>query len=192
MILPEIAEIAARYGRSSLSASRQKMSSYNQTLCRGDRLCLHFDASSLLVRTPHAGQLATWSRCMRLIWQRPSSPSPASETVSSLPAALAWRIDRDLLIHWRHWLALCRHAMNLIRLTGIDADDADAPLLHRWPDRGDLQAARRRPSFRPFQRRGHGRCGSSSQATPRCPAPWGFGAHGPGGSGQALSGAAGH
>jgi hypothetical protein len=33
--------------------------------------------------------------------------------------------------------------MNLIRLTGIDADDADAPLLHRWPDRGALQAAAR-------------------------------------------------
>jgi hypothetical protein len=131
MMLPEIAEIAARYGRSSLPAWRQKKSSYNQTLCRGDRmgLCPHFDASSLLACPTldsymvqmHAADIAKALQSLTVFGER------VFTLIRKSPAALAWWINRDLLIHRRHWLASRRHAMSLIRLTGIDADDASTP-----------------------------------------------------------------
>jgi hypothetical protein len=116
-------------------------------------LCPHFDAASLICHTldhymmqMHAADIAKALQSLTDFGERVAS------LIRKNPAAPSWWIRRDLLIHRRHWYALCRNVMNLIRLTGLEVDDLAAPLLHRWPDRGALQAAARAAAniFGPF------------------------------------------
>ena len=106
------------------------------------RLCPHFGVSSLLCPTldrymiqMHAADIANAIESLTAFGER------VAHLTRKYPAARTWWITRDLLIHRRHWLSLCRDAMNLIRLMEINADDHIEPLLHRWPDHSALQAA---------------------------------------------------
>jgi hypothetical protein len=143
-IMPEIAEIAQRFSRGSLPTWRNKMWSHNQTLRRGQRMDLfpRYGASNLLCPTldrymiqMHAADIAQALESLTVFGRR------VIPLILKNPAAPAWWITGDLLIHRRHWLSLCRNVMNLIRLTELNAGDHVAPLLHRWPDCGALQAA---------------------------------------------------
>ncbi len=145
-LLPEFAKIAEKFCNRSLPNWRGKMWSHNQTLSRGQRmgLCPHFDASKLLCPTldrymiqMHAADISEALKSLTVFGER------VAPLIRKNPADPTWWITRDLLIHRRHWYSLCRNAMNLIRLTGIDADDHVAPLLHRWPDCDALHVAAR-------------------------------------------------
>ena len=147
-ILPEIAEISQNFGPASLGDWNRRMCDHNQTVRRGERMRLIpgtsaaskliFESLDAFMLQMHSLDIAKALRSLSVFGER------VLPLIRREPLARAWWLHRDLLIQRRHWFALCRCVMNLVRLIGFGAMDCPslpAPPSQHWPDRDVLESA---------------------------------------------------
>ena len=81
------------------------------------KLCSHstarrLTASSQFIMQMYSPQIAQVLNCFSQFGWR------VLPLIREQPSALEWWINDDVLIHRRHWFAMCRSVLTIVRLTG--------------------------------------------------------------------------
>jgi hypothetical protein len=167
--IPEIAVMSREFGPGSLHSWHQSMQYHNQILKRGEKLSLcqnvkvqklkHFSLDTFLLQM-HSRQIAQLLQSLTSFGER------VRTLIRQDPGARSWWLPQDMLIQRRHWLALSRNVMHLIRVLGFhELEDTPMPL-HPWLDYDVLSAAALEVAriFGPFD-------GSDGRCPPPCARP---------------------